>query len=105
MTRIEHGPSSETVDELRRELAAIATRYASLVERVGYGVYRSTPEGRFVEANSVLVAMLGYSCVEELLALDLAQDVYLDPEERVRLQNRPSSALADWIETRWKRRD
>lgn len=81
-------------------------RYAALVERAGYGVYRSSSEGRFTEVNSVLVAMLGYSCAEDLLRLDLARDVYLDSGERERLRRRPtSSAFPNWSETRWKRRD
>ena len=84
----------------------IEQRYALLIERVGYGVYRSTPEGRFIEANSVLAGMLGYSSVDEVLALDLGQDVYLDPEERQRLRQRPSGgAFPEWVGTRWKRRD
>jgi PAS domain S-box-containing protein len=77
-----------------------------LIERVGYGVYRSTPDGRFLEVNSVLAGMLGYSSPVELLSLDLSRDVYLDPEERGRLRSRPASgAFPDWIATRWKRRD
>jgi two-component system NtrC family sensor kinase len=77
-----------------------------LIERVGYGVYRSTPEGRFIEVNSVLAGMLGYGSAEELLALDIGRDVYLDPEERERLRTRPvDSAFPEWIGTRWKRRD
>jgi PAS domain-containing protein len=35
-------------------------RYAALVERAGYGVI-GLIGGRFIEVNSVLVAMLGYS--------------------------------------------
>ncbi|MDB4878362.1 MAG: hypothetical protein JWM41_4808 [Gemmatimonadetes bacterium] len=81
-------------------------RYADLVERVGYGIYRSSLEGHFVEANSVLVAMLGYTSPEELYTLDLARDLYLDPGERERLVHRPvGSTHPGWIESRWKRRD
>lgn len=50
--------------------------------------------------------MLGYESAEELLALDLATDLYLDPEERDRLVHRPVSAAHPiWSECRWKRRD
>src|SRR3954470_16457674 len=90
---------------LKEELEQVQARYASLVERAGYGIFRSLPEGRFVEVNAVLVRMLGYSSADELLALDLARDVYLDPEERPRLRARPNLPPADWITTRWKRRD
>jgi PAS domain S-box-containing protein len=87
-------------------LARSEARYADLIERVGYGIYRSSAEGRFIEVNSVLVSMLGYSSPDELYALDLARDLYLDPGERERLVRRASgTAHAGWIESRWKRRD
>jgi PAS domain S-box-containing protein len=92
--------------KLSRALATSEARYAALVERAGYGIYRSSIDGHFREVNSTLVAMLGYRSPEELLRLDLARDVYLDPEERDRLRERPSAAaFSGWAETRWKRRD
>ncbi|RIH85979.1 PAS domain S-box protein [Calidithermus roseus] len=51
-----------------------------LFEAVPVGLYRSTPEGRILEANPALCAMLGYSR-EELLGLD-ARALYLEAEER-----------------------
>lgn len=94
-----------TADDLVDALARANERYASLVERVGFGVYRSNLEGRFLEVNSVLVEMLGYQTADEVLALDIARDVYFDPEERRRLCERPNSAFSEWVETQWKRRD
>jgi two-component system, cell cycle sensor histidine kinase and response regulator CckA len=82
------------------------SRYASLIERIGYGIYRSSPQGRFVEVNSALVTMLGYATADDVYALDLARDVYLDPDERDRLlQRSPSTDYPAWVESRWKRRD
>ena len=81
-------------------------RYAALIERIGYGIYRSSPQGRFVEVNSALVTMLGYATADEVYALDLARDVYLDPEERGRLLQRPPRGeYPAWVESRWKRQD
>jgi len=98
--------SSASVDELQDALERSNARFDALVERAGYGLYRSSPTGRFLEANSVLVAMLGYASLEEVLQLDLARDVYLDPAERGRLMDRPTGhEYPVWIETRWKRRD
>ncbi len=94
------------ISRLRDALHESEARYAALVARAGYGVYRSTPEGQFLDANVVLVRMLGYQTLEDLLALDLAHDVYLDSEERDRLRQRAAKAVVpDWVETRWKRRD
>jgi PAS domain S-box-containing protein len=98
--------SSCDIDELRESLAESNSRFTALVERAGYGIYRSSRAGRFVEANSALASMLGYASPDELLRLDLARDVYLDPQERGWLIKRAiAHAYADWIETRWKRRD
>ncbi|HEY4218090.1 MAG TPA: ATP-binding protein [Gemmatimonadaceae bacterium] len=92
-------------ESLATALARSEARYAALVERAGYGIYRSSRAGRFIEVNSVLVAMLGYDSPEELLALDMARDLYLDPGERDRLVQRSMTAYPAWIESRWKRRD
>ena len=81
-------------------------RYAALIERIGYGIYRSSLEGRFVDVNSVLVSMLGYDSPDDLYRLDLARELYLDPGERERLLQRPpDAAYSEWIESRWKRLD
>ncbi len=91
---------------LRQKLARSDARYAALVERAGYGIYRSSAEGRFTEVNAVLVAMLGYPGADELLSLDLGRDLYLDPDERARLLIRPLAPQdEEWVETRWKRCD
>jgi PAS domain S-box-containing protein len=98
--------SSPNLEEhYRLALARSEARYASLVERIGYGAYRSTLAGRFADVNLVLVSMLGYSSAEELTALDLATDLYLDPGERVRLMSRTTRAIPEWVTTQWKRRD
>ena len=104
MTARQISPSAANVADVSEVLARTAERYQSLVERVGCGIYCSTPTGRFLEVNSVLVAMLGYSSADEVLALDMNLDVYLDPEDRRRLRGR-SAGAPEWIETRWKRRD
>lgn len=98
-------PATDHETELALKLLEVSDRYSSLVERIGYGVYRSTPAGRFVEVNSVLVSMLGYASAEDVLALDISHDVYVSPDERRRLLSRPSSVTPEWMETRWKRRD
>jgi PAS domain S-box-containing protein len=92
--------------DIQRALETSDARYAALVDRAGYGIYRSSLDGRFDDVNSVLVTMLGYASAEELLRVDIARDVYLDPGERDRLRSRPTAlAFSGWVETRWKRRD
>jgi PAS domain S-box-containing protein len=57
-------------------------RFQSLFNRVQDGVYRSTPDGRFVEFNQALMQILGYESREELQNLDIRRDLYYQPEDR-----------------------
>src|SRR2546430_11901630 len=81
--------------------------YTALVEQAPLGIYRSTPAGRFVSANAALARMLGYSSPAQLLTLDMARDVYTDPDERRRLVERDTytDRVYDELEATWKRKD
>lgn len=61
-------------------------RYRQLVEQMPDGLYRSTPEGRFLMVNKALVRMLGYDSKEEVMNLYIPTDLYFSPEERARAQ-------------------
>jgi two-component system, cell cycle sensor histidine kinase and response regulator CckA len=75
--------------DLLRDLAgvvesALGALEMSTIARLPIGVYRSTQDGRIVDANPALVAMLGYPDRETLLASS-AWDIYPDPAEGARL--------------------
>jgi len=82
-----HGASGESLQTIhvlkditdRREAER---RYRELFDNIQEGLFFSTPEGRFVEVNDALVAMLGYSSREELLQVDIPTQVYFSPEQR-----------------------
>jgi two-component system NtrC family sensor kinase len=84
-----HGVSGESLQTIhvlkditdRREAER---RYRELFDNIQEGLFFSTPDGRFVEVNDALVAMLGYSSREELLQVDIATQIYFSPEERQR---------------------
>ena len=79
----------------------------SLVDNAPYGIYRSSVEtGRFVSVNPAMVQMLGYKYAEELLALDLARDVYRSPEDRAKVVQalRSQGSFHD-LELLWRRKD
>jgi PAS domain S-box-containing protein len=58
-------------------------RYRELFDNIQEGLFFSTPDGRFVEVNDALVAMLGYSSREELLQVDIPTHLYFSPEQRL----------------------
>lgn len=62
-------------------LGASELRYRILFERNVAGVFRSTIDGRFLDANQAVVAIYGYPSVEELLAINAAQ-LFPDPASR-----------------------
>ena len=60
--------------------------FRSLFEHVAVGVYISSKEGKFLDANPALLDMLGYEDKEAFLDLDLAREIYREAEARTRFQ-------------------
>jgi two-component system NtrC family sensor kinase len=60
--------------------------YKRLFENVGCGVYVSSKEGKFLNANKAISDMLGYESKEEFLKIDITKDLYLRPEDRRKFQ-------------------
>jgi two-component system cell cycle sensor histidine kinase/response regulator CckA len=99
---------ASAIDHKRHEeaLRRSEARYRSLVQSAVYGIYRSDFEGRFLDVNPALIAMLGYEHAEEVVGLDPAREVFLNPEEHERLTKEfQQKARLDGLEVRWKRKD
>jgi two-component system cell cycle sensor histidine kinase/response regulator CckA len=60
-------------------------RFRNLFESVLEGVYQSTPDGRILAANPMLLQMLGLTNQAELNDVNIARDLYVDPNIRQRL--------------------
>ncbi len=78
------GVGRDITERIQAEQALFESeeRYRSLFDRMMDGVYRSTHEGRFVNINTAMVTMFGYSSIEEMMRVDIANDLYFKPEER-----------------------
>jgi PAS domain S-box-containing protein len=83
--------------------------YRSIVKNSPLGIYRSTPDGRFLMVNPALVEMLGYDSEEELLRRNLDTDVYLHPGERQRILGEFVKRVEEGgvlvVDVDWKRKD
>jgi PAS domain S-box-containing protein len=91
--------------QTQAQLRASEQRYRSLFESVPIGLYRSTPEGRIVDANDALVQMLGYPSREKLLETP-AQALFCDPADRQRWQaEMDAKDVVSYFVTQLKRYD
>ncbi len=80
--------------------------YRALTENPTFGICRFDVDGRFLDVNEALVAMLGYGSKQELMAMNLATEIVRDPIERVRLfESYRQTGHVDLIEVEWKRKD
>ena len=63
-------------------------KYRDIFDNAIMGIYQSTPEGKYLNANNALARLFGYSTPEEMLADidDIQQQIYVNPEERVKLK-------------------
>jgi len=59
-------------------------KYRGIFENALEGLYQSSLEGRFLDANPALAHILGYSSPEELIAgiTDIRHQFYVNPEDR-----------------------
>lgn len=73
--------SADEVLVAREALRESEARLLSLQDNIPLAIYRSTPDGRFVHANSAMVRMLGFDSMEELLCMRTS-DFYVDPAQR-----------------------
>jgi PAS domain S-box-containing protein len=88
-----------------RALRESEEQYRGLFERVPVGLCRTTPDGQILDANSALVAMLGYRNRHNLMAHNIA-DGYEDLEERRQWQLLMArDGEVRGYETRWRRQD
>jgi PAS domain S-box-containing protein len=65
-----------------QKLHASQEDFKNLFEHMATGVFISSKEGKFLNANQALLDMLGYQSKEEFLNIDLPQDLYIRPEDR-----------------------
>ena len=76
---MDHGTPDPVAPDAGDEL------YRGLFERIPVGVYRTTPDGRFLDANPALVRLAGWPSREEFLRTPV-DHIWADPAERGRWQ-------------------
>jgi PAS domain S-box-containing protein len=90
------------------ERKQVEEKYRSIFENAQEGIFRSTPERRFVMANQSMARILGYDSPEDFIAgiTDIPRQLYVDPDDRtkiVRMMERQGLARSN--EVRFYRKD
>jgi two-component system NtrC family sensor kinase len=70
-----------------KELRESEEKFRNLFERVQHGLFISSKEGKFLDCNQALLNKLGYPTKEEFLNIDIAKDLYVNPEDRKAFQS------------------
>ncbi|MFP4383565.1 MAG: PAS domain S-box protein [Spirochaetia bacterium] len=94
--------------KLEMKLRENEEKYRAIFENSPLGLFRSTPEGRFLEVNPALAEMLGYPDPESVIrnVYSIAEQIYIRPEERKVIVSKQLESLGmDHFVNRYRRRD
>ncbi len=90
------------------ERKVMEENYRSIFDNAREGIFRTTPEGRFVLANRAMARILGYDSSEALIdgITDIPGQLYIHPEERSQtLEFLEREGYVKNAEVQWKRKD
>ena len=104
------GVSRDITERHAAEQELIRSRedYRSIFERTMVGIFRSTPEGRYLDVNPAMARIYGYETPEEMteMVTSIGNQIYIDPEERLRvLRKVEKHGLIENHETQHRRKD
>ena len=77
----------------------------SFFDHAPFGIYRSSPGGKFLAVNPALVQMLGYESELELHTVDMGRDVYVEAADRARITDASQNLDRLDVHAAWKRKD
>jgi PAS domain S-box-containing protein len=82
-----YGVNQDITDrkQAEQELVAAYQEYQNLLDQIQDVYYRSDTEGRLIRLSRSLTDLLGYRDVSELLGKNIAEEFYLNPDDRTKL--------------------
>jgi two-component system, cell cycle response regulator len=94
------------LEEAGKALRHSQSLYRALVENPAYGICRCDGTGKILDVNRALLAMLGYSSKEELLATKGASEIDLElGQEKPLAGSSAESVRIEPVEIEWKRKN
>lgn len=105
---IENRISHDKMEQALRQERLAEAKYRSIFNNAADGIFRRTPEGRYLDANPAMARMLGYGSAGELIAgvTDIERQLYVDPRchaDLIGLLERQSAV--EGVEAQLYRRD
>ena len=92
--------------KFEKELRESEKKFRNLFERVRHGLFISTKEGRFLDCNQAMWGLLGYQDREEFLKIDIAKELYANPEDRKTFQGMVEKlGFVKDFEVEWKKKN
>ena len=106
MTGICSDVTEQTIAE--QVLREAEEKYRLLFENAAFGVFQTTPDGRFITANEALARILGFGSADELVGqvTDIGREIHVDPARREEFATLlRQGQLVTGFESRARRRD
>ena len=81
---IENAKLFSNLEESAEIVKVAEKKYRGIFENAVEGIFQSTPEGRFLDANPSMAKILGFESAEEMISQDtnVALQCYANPEDR-----------------------
>lgn len=78
---------AEKLEKSNAKLSATGKKYRGIFENAVEGIFQTTPEGRFMDANPSMAKILGYDSPEALVnsVNDIGRQLYVLPHRRLEL--------------------
>lgn len=84
--RSENERLKNILDEKNRaSILSTEKKYHNLFMELKDVLYESTPEGKLLDINPSGIELFGYDSKEDIMKINIAEDLYVNPEERDRL--------------------
>lgn len=97
-----------TIRSLRKTQQALKEsqeRYRSLFQRIPLALFRTTPDGKVLEANPALLEMLGFKSKQDLCRINVGE-LYVEPSARLKWKQLiTQSGVLRGFQKRLRRRD